>query len=550
MPEYLTPGVYMEEFEMGARPIEGVSTSTVGFVGITERGPTIPPLLVTSWTQFMRIYGGYTKESYLPYAVEGFFSNGGKRCYISRVVRHEFIDKEEKARGGAKSAALKKNGIEFIAVGEGDWGNRVAIRIENSSIDPENDDSGKKSFKLMIGYWKKEYFLPADFKVPESEKDRKFRELLERADYFETFDNLSEDETSADHFMKKLGDPLNNLSNLVVLKGSGRPDNTGTNLFFEPLTGGLDAEVAEPDGPLPPFSLRDFQGDPEALPGAKDGLIALGDIDEISILYSPDVHNLPSDQKQTFMGDLLTQCETLKDRFAILDVESGKSNYSNLTIPTTAGRQSKYGAIYYPWIKIYDPLSQKIIDIPPGGHIAGIYARSDTERGVHKAPANEVVRGALGVEFNINKDEQAILNPRGINVIRSFKDRGTLVWGARNIVLDPLWKYVNVRRLFIYIEESIEKGTQWVVFEPNSERLWARVKATITQFLTGVWRDGALMGVKPEEAFFVKCDRTTMTQDDIDNGRLICIIGIAPVKPAEFVIFRIAQWAGGSAATE
>lgn len=549
MPEYLTPGVYMEEFEMGARPIEGVSTSTAGFVGITERGPTIPPLLVTSWTQFMRIYGGYTKDAYLPYAVEGFFSNGGKRCYISRVVRHEYIDKDGEARGGAKSAALKKNGIEFIAVGEGDWGNRVAIRIENSSIDPENDDKGKKSFKLMIAYWKKEYF-PADFKVPESEKDRKFRELLERADYFETFDNLSEDETSADCFMKKLGDPLNNLSNLVVLTGSGRPDNTNANLFFEPLTGGLDAEVESPDDPFPPFALRDFQGDPGALPGAKDGLIALGDIDEISILCSPDVHNLPSEQKQTFMGDLLTQCEALKDRFAILDVESGKSNFPNLTIPTTAGRQSKYGAIYYPWIKIYDPLSRQIKLVPPGGHVAGIYARSDTERGVHKAPANEVVRGALGVEFRLSKEEQAILNPRGINVIRNFTDRGTLVWGARNIVLDPLWKYINVRRLFIYIEESIEKGTQWVVFEPNSERLWARVRATITQFLTGVWRDGALMGTKPEEAFFVKCDRTTMTQDDIDNGRLICIIGIAPVKPAEFVIFRIAQWQGGSAATE
>ena len=187
---------------------------------------------------------------------------------------------------------------------------------------------------------------------------------------------------------------------------------------------------------------------------------------------------------------------------------------------------------------------------PPGGHIAGIYARSDTERGVHKAPANEIVKGANDLKFILTKGEQAILNPRGINVIRSFKGRGILVWGARTCLIDPLWKYINVRRLFIYIEKSIEKGTQWVVFEPNNERLWSRVIATITQFLTGVWRDGALMGTKPEEAFFVKCDRSTMTQDDIDNGRLICIIGIAPTKPAEFVIFRIAQWAGGSASKE
>jgi uncharacterized protein len=570
MPEYLTPGVYMEEFEMGARPIEGVSTSTVGFVGATERGPTISPLLITSWTQFMRIYGGYTKDSYLPYAVEGFFSNGGKRCFISRVVRHDIFNEEGTlVKGGAKSAYLIKNNVTYTAVGEGIWGNRVAIRVENSSMDPKNEEPniGKRSFKLIIAYWKTA-LIQEDFEVPGSEKDRKLRELLERAAYIETFDNLSEDETSPDYFLKKLGDPLNNLSNLVILSGSGRPNNTEKNtdnkfVFFELLTCGLDAQkidesgkpvidpkTGQPENEEREFELRDFQGDPAAPPGEKDGLVALGDIDEISILCSPDLHKLPSPADQTFMGDLLTQCENLKDRFAILDVGMGKSNISDLTIANIVKRQSKYGAIYYPWLNIYDPLSRQNKLIPPGGHIAGIYARSDTERGVHKAPANEVVRGALGVEFKISKEEQGILNPRGINVIRNFTDRGTLVWGARNIVLDPLWKYVNVRRLFIYVEESIEKGTQWVVFEPNNERLWARVKATITQFLTTVWRDGALMGTKPEEAFFVKCDRTTMTQDDIDNGRLICIIGIAPVKPAEFVIFRIAQWAGGSAATE
>jgi len=188
--------------------------------------------------------------------------------------------------------------------------------------------------------------------------------------------------------------------------------------------------------------------------------------------------------------------------------------------------------------------------MPPGGYVTGVYSRSDTERGVHKAPANEVVFGASDLEFQIMKGEQDVLNPKGVNVIRAFPGRGIRIWGARTLSSNTLWKYINVRRLFIYIEASIEKGTQWVVFEPNDYRLWSRVKITITQFLTGVWRSGALMGTTPEEAFFVKCDRSTMTQDDIDNGRLICIIGIAPVKPAEFVIFRIAQWQGGSAATE
>jgi phage tail sheath protein FI len=227
----------------------------------------------------------------------------------------------------------------------------------------------------------------------------------------------------------------------------------------------------------------------------------------------------------------------------------GYSMYESLKIDEVA-QQSKYGAIYYPWVRVYDPETQKQELKPPCGHIAGIYARSDIERGVHKAPANEVVKGANDLEFTITKDEQGILNPRGINVIRKFPDRGIRVWGARTCILDPLWKYINVRRLFIYIEESIEEGTQWVVFEPNNEKLWARVVQTITQFLTRVWKDGMLMGTKPEQAFFVRCDRSTMTQDDIDNGRLICVIGIAPVKPAEFVIFRLAQWQGGSAVTE
>jgi phage tail sheath protein FI len=219
---------------------------------------------------------------------------------------------------------------------------------------------------------------------------------------------------------------------------------------------------------------------------------------------------------------------------------------------------SKYGAFYFPWIRVLDPVSGVPIEIPPGGHIAGIYARSDIERGVHKAPANEVIRGlyldpqnpASGLQFQFSKGHQDILNPRGVNVLRNFPGRGNLVWGARTTTLDPDWKYVNVRRLFIFVEESIEEATQWVVFEPNDEPLWARVRRTVSDFLTRLWMDGMLQGRTKEEAYFVRCDRTTMTQADIDNGRLIILIGIAPVKPAEFVIFRIGQWTGGSEVTE
>jgi phage tail sheath protein FI len=540
MPEYLTPGVYMEEFEIGARPIEGVSTSTAGFLGLTERGPTIPPKLVTSWDQFVRIYGSHIDESYLAYAVEGFFNNGGQRCYIGRIVRD-----------GATPASLTSDKVTITAVGKGSWGKRVGIRIE---IDPKNPDPNR--FNMTLAYWSKE--PDSNLNKPRKDKNRDIRELLETASYVESYNNLTANpDDSADYYKTKFGDPLKNLSNLVVLGGSGKPKTTDDTVnYFEFLnTDGIDGtNTAQPDQPviLTKLNPANFEGKLDTDIGKKNGLTAFEDIDEISILNVPDIYHedFSKDQRQTIIDDVLTQCEELKDRFAIIDAELSASDPSQISVIDVAGRQSKYGAIYHPWIRVYDPITQALKSIPPGGYVAGIYARSDAERGVHKAPANEIVRGARELAFTLTDGEQGILNPRGINVIRSFNERGILVWGARTSKIDPLWKYVNVRRLFIYIEKSINKGTQWVVFEPNDEKLWARVKATITQFLTGVWKDGALMGTKPEEAFFVKCDRSTMTQDDIDNGRLICIIGIAPVKPAEFVIFRIAQWQGGSAATE
>jgi phage tail sheath protein FI len=232
----------------------------------------------------------------------------------------------------------------------------------------------------------------------------------------------------------------------------------------------------------------------------------------------------------------------LKDRFAILDPpdELDIEGIREFREPI----DTKYAALYFPWLFTRDPLLKRDVHIAPSAHMAGVYARVDNERGVHKAPANEVVRGIrLANSFvrDVTKREQDLLNPRNINALRAFPGRGARVWGARTLSSDASWKYINVRRLFIFVEESIDEGTQWVVFEPNDEPLWARVRATITNFLLSVWRSGALEGTKPDEAFFVRCDRTTMTQDDIDNGRLICVIGIAPVKPAEFVIFRIQQ---------
>jgi len=522
MPEYLSPGVYIEEFEIGAKPIEGVGTSTAGFLGETERGPT-KPQLVTSWLNFQRVYGGHFEQKdkvvdpspYLPFSVEGFFANGGSRCYVARVVNAD-----------AKTAALRleTDTLTVSAVGEGDWGNRIAVKVSLGTF-----NSAKESlFRLTVYYWSQ---WGTGQTLPLANAD-------ETADLIEDFDDLSVESTSDNFYENK----VNGISNLIVItKKEYEPDPDDTGLM--PAVQAVTALTNGSNGSMPVDATDYERGAGTTEPGGRQGLLALNDVDEVAILYAPDATNILD-----LPGKLIGACEMLKDRFVIIDSPDGESKTDNLKPRDTL--ETMYAAYYYPWIKVYDPLTKLYKTVPPGGHVAGIYARSDIERGVHKAPANEKVRGVKDLEFNIGKGEQDILNPRGVNCIRVFSGRGIRVWGGRTLSSNTLWKYINVRRLFIYIEESIEKGTQWVVFEPNDQKLWARVKQTVTQFLTGVWKGGALMGNTPEEAFFVKCDSSTMTQDDIDNGRLVIIIGIAPVKPAEFVIFRIAQWQGGSAVTE
>ncbi|HML05302.1 MAG TPA: phage tail sheath family protein [Methanobacterium sp.] len=505
MPEYLTPGVYVEEIEMGAKPIEGVSTSTAGFLGETERGPT-KPKLVTSWLQYQRIFGSFSEGKYLPYAVKGFFDNGGQRCYIGRIVI-----------ASAQSAALNlkkgdNDALKVEAIGEGEWGNNIAIKVSKGSLE---------GFKLSIFCWSE---LPGSLYDPDSDSKTTPRPIAE------VFDNISLDEKSPNYYEKS----VNGISNLIIISTDGiksvdMPDSPSNVTLLE---GGNNGKGS--------IASSDYERTDITESGKRKGLSGFEEIDDISIVYVPnaqDISGLP--------GALITHCEELKDRFAIIDSKQGDSDAGSVD-PRTSITDTKYAAFYYPWIKIVDPNAGFLRLIPPGGHIAGIYARSDTERGVFKAPANEIVRGASELQFQITKGEQGVLNPKGVNVIRAFPGRGIRVWGARTMSSDSLWKYVNVRRLFIFLEESIDDGTQWVVFEPNDEKLWDRVKQTINQFLTQVWKDGALMGTKPEEAFFVKCDRTTMTQNDIDNGRLIVVIGVAPVKPAEFVIFRIGQWTAGA----
>jgi len=296
------------------------------------------------------------------------------------------------------------------------------------------------------------------------------------------------------------------------------------------------------DGVRPTFDEYDGKADEDK--NVKTGLKAFEDIEDISIVAAPGstygYENGYRDDAATIISLLISHAQRMHYRIAVIDAGNGQSIAQVRAM--RARYDSKYAALYYPWVRILDPVTRQEINLPPSGFISGIYARNDINRAVYKAPANEVINLALGFEQLLNKSQQDILNPEGVNCLRFFEGRGMLVWGARLISSDPEWKYVNLRRYFAYLERSLDRGTQWAVFEPNGEALWANVRRTIEDFLLNEWQSGALLGDKPEKAFFVKCDRTTMTQNDLDNGRLICLIGLAPLKPAEFVIFRIGQW--------
>lgn len=477
--------------------------------------------------------------------------------------------------------------INVSAMNVGTWGNRIKIEIDTaiertsilktklrSNASPGQDyldldtvvgietgtrlflsDGNYVSVKTVINSDKPQVILDPDDLItsPLANDDEiitsEFNLIVHFDNYDETYRYLSLDERHSRYFKDMIAssglitaEAVASASSVALLPTKDYPDGWT-------LSGGQDG--------IPNDSKEAnevYEGKDDIEPTNRKGLCTLKNIDGISIVAIP---GLSSNDYKNLQSKLINHCEIMGDRFAVLD--SGRTGEKNGFDTDEIQNQrnlfdSKYAALYYPWISIFDPLSQQQIDAPPSGHICGIYARSDTERGVHKAPANEVVRGALdlgmskteGLRTIITKGQQDVLNPKGINCIRAFPGRGIRVWGARTISSDPLWRYVNVRRLFLYVEKSINDGTQWVVFEPNDEKLWARVKQTINQFLTTVWRSGALMGATQDEAFFVKCDRSTMTQADLDNGKLIVLIGIAPVKPAEFVIFRIAQVAKGS----
>jgi len=512
MPEYLAPGVYIEEISTGPVPIEGVSTSTTGMAGPTPRGP-VRPRLVTSWLEFQLWYGGLPNPAspfaYTIWAAKGFFDNGGQRLYMARVCG-----------AGAKEASLDLAGPTALTIqsaGPGALDGQLFVRVDAPSRpDPQR-------VRISVVYYTTP--PPQPLVDPLKRDQASLRDPNRRdPDLVEDFDNLLATDI----------EPVLHGSTLITAAFSGGPPALPTAAGFAPLAPGNDGAA-----PV----LADYVGDPTKPLTERGGLAGLAAVDEISLLCVPDEPTVAGIDEE-----MRIQCEQLRDRFAILQVPEGESDPGSILPPFA----SAWAAIYYPWIRVLDPATGATLLVPPCGHLAGIYAATDDQRGVHKAPANVAVSGILTadlpgdqkpLEFTISMGDQEILNPLGINCIRDFRASllGCRVWGARTLSSDPQWKYINVRRLFIFVEQSVLRGTQWVVFEPNDEITWARVTRSVSNFLDGVWRSGALMGTTPDEAYFVRCDRTTMTQDDIDNGRLVCLVGLAPAKPAEFVIFRFSQ---------
>lgn len=501
MPEYLAPGVFIEEIERGPKPIEGVATSTAAFIGETARGP-VKPKLITGYNEYRRNFGDvYDPSKFMPYAVKAFFDNGGRRCYIARIVG-----------AGAQASFIANGDYRVTAVGPGTWGDRAFVRMEpGTTKKPGGDPVG---FRLLVFYWDNP---PAGF-TPFDAQDKP--DDLPRPTYTEDFDDLSLDEAHPNYWDKRVNNQNSAFVEIDVAAGSTLP----TGVFAQALTSGSGGTALIPS---------DYEG--SKITDPPTGLEAL----ELDAYRDTAVVHAPSASVAVSKA-VIKHCQNNRFRFAVVDSDSNVAAFSTLN-PRDTIEDTTYAAFYYPWIYISDPRTGARKKVPPGGFVCGIYARSDNTRGVFKAPANETVTGALDLEYDIDHGKQENLNPKGVNCIRRFPGRGIRVWGARTLTSDPLWKYVSVRRLFIFIEASIYNSTQWIVFEPNDQRLWARVKQTVTLFLRTQWREGALFGAKEEEAFSVVIGRETMTEDDILNGRLIIEVGIAPVRPAEFVIFRIFQ---------
>ena len=665
MPEYLAPGVYVEEVSFRSNTIEGVSTSIAGFIGPTLYGPPFGvPQLLTSLSDFENIYGsmdepqfepsGVPVTNYMAHGVRAFFENGGQQLYVSRVYTSV-------APGtvGADPDAYVANGPQGCATAGIDSQDSPPTVIPLRARWPGSYGGVTVNFTIHVGQ-NVLAGVPHNPLNPTGPKDPVLRGVNEYDTVAITFATSPPHQTLywaatvldpvTRQFMWQFTDehghtlPLSSLhpgpggdvvrvvttsvqvtfpgtfprtvvydnltfhpaspqslSTYFALQPSSRSQALTLPIVFDPdqlfSSGPLIARImmTQPRDAvergrllrllgLPPTDTttdlsilatlgysqlansdrqlqvvlsggldgyqpvaEQYEGD-DSDPAAKTGLYCFEDLTDISIVAAPghsaggNTSEAASANMLTIAGLLIAHCEKMRYRIAVLD-SADSMNITDISL-YRGQMDSEYAALYYPWVRILDPVTNTEINLPPSGFVAGLYADNDVLYGVHKAPANMVVQLAIGFEVLLNKAQQDVLNPLGINCFRFFEGRGYRLWGARTISSDPEWKYVNLRRYFAYLEHSIDIGTQWVVFEVNNQTLWDRVTSTVSDFLLNEWHSNHLMGAKPEQAYFVRCDQTTMTQNDLDNGRLICLVGVAPTRPAEFVIFRIGQWVG------
>lgn len=660
MPEYLAPGVYVEEVSFRAKSIEGVSTTTTGFIGPTRYGPLdLEPDVLTSLSDFEQVYGdrdqleytsGLVTHNYMWHAARAFFEEGGQRLYVTRVFRpqagtyppasfdnpaqsnNRYDDGHARAALGGQGdggslgfrarfpgaagdmlvrltlrtgqnilggkpgqatvsglqdgdvvairhlgspPASPVGGSQFyvaesyynVSTQAGSWRFHPAAAsppggaaVELSSLSPATDPTVGDSVRVVTLtltvtpnggdglslVWAE---LPLD---PNHERNGLPDSLFDQ--FAAEPSNLAQARTLPLVITRShLADGVSVLNVLL----SARPATPASppQQARPSLAAALDDGASSDDDRSVTVALQggndglrpgagEYEGQARPDSDTKTGLYAFEDIDDISIVAAPGSTYLFDDSGyhadgQTIVNLLIGHAERMRYRIAVLD--SG-DRQTVAAVRATRGRiDSSYAALYYPWVRVLDPVTRTEIHLPPSGFVCGIYARNDVNRAVYKAPANEVVTLAIGFESLISKGQQDVLNPEGVNCFRYFEGRGYRLWGARTASSDPEWKYVNVRRYFAYVEHSIDRGTQWAVFEPNGPQLWANVRRTIQDFLFNEFQSGALLGDKPEQAYFVRCDRSTMTQNDLDNGRLVCLVGIAAIKPAEYVIFRIGQ---------
>jgi hypothetical protein len=584
MPNYLSPDIYFEQIVRDERfqPLAIAKMNVPAFIGIAERGPIQQPTRITNWDSFKRIFGGYTQNAYLAFAVYGFFNNGGGECLITRVAR---IDDEDPEKNAARASTVLKDlysrgTIQIDAVNEGTWANKVRVSVgipkrvhrtillqdlfpgatrarvdvtkgfEKGSI-VRFTDGKAEAFVRLTGVDKKEisWEKPLETRIPESKgtaESVEFKLTITGEEDFEIFDNLSVDPAHSRYFVTVINKSVEEGGSKYVhvndLRSSTEiPYNLPQAMTEALLEGGRDgSEWVTPE---------DYVGFSKG-PASRRGIRAYEDVDDVGMLCIPDLMKSAVDSRG-FRGEkdveavqkaAIDFCQANRYCFTILDpppalapvlVQEWRDKYD-----------SKYASLYYPWVKVLDPFTAKMgttLTVPPCGHVAGIWAKLDDSVGCHKPPANEVMQDVIALERPIDKDTQDVLYPDGINCIRFFRGRGIRIWGSRTLASDTQWRHINVSRVFAMIAKSIENGTQWAPFEPNSPALWKQLVRLVSTFLTDLWRKGYLVGEVPEKAFYVKCDEETNPPEVRDAGEVVCEIGLAIVRPLEFIVFRIGQ---------